>query len=142
MRAKWDDPVLPRHDNCLMTNGSCKYVMSVNNGYTPQPIYIARNPRPVFGLSFDDVRRLSCELAEANNTDHPFNTSTQKAGWDSLAGLRARHLSVALRTLEATSLICWKDSDKHPHPPSQIYDETSVTTVQTKPNKVIGLKRK
>ena len=39
MRAKWDNPVLRRHDTCLMTNGSFKYVMSVNNGYTPYDIY-------------------------------------------------------------------------------------------------------
>ena len=34
--------------------------------------------------------------------------------------------------------------DKHPHPPSRIYncDETGVTTVHTKPNKVMGLKGK
>ena len=32
MRAKWDNPVVPRYDTCLMTNASFKYV---NNGYTP-----------------------------------------------------------------------------------------------------------
>ena len=35
MRAKWDDPVLHRVDNSLMTNESFKYGISVNNDYTP-----------------------------------------------------------------------------------------------------------
>ena len=34
MRAKWDHPVLPRHGTCLMTNGSFKYVTSMNNNTT------------------------------------------------------------------------------------------------------------
>ena len=40
MRPKWDDPSLHRDDNCLMTNGSFKYVTSVNNGYTHRLFYV------------------------------------------------------------------------------------------------------
>ena len=73
---------------------------------------------------------------------------------------RTRHTSLALRTREAISGAKAKGSnrpyvntffdllegllDKHPYPPSPIYhcDETGVTTVKTRPNKVISLKGK
>ena len=75
-----------------------------------------------------------------------------------MVGFRAQHPSLALRTAEATSVARAQGSnrpngtklfdlleglfDQHPYSPSRIYncDETGVSTVQTMPNKVMGLK--
>ena len=88
----------------------------------------------LFGLSLNDVRCLAYQLADVNGIDHPFNTATQKAGWDRLASFRARYPSLALRTPEAPSGARAQGFnhlnvnkffdlleglfDKHPYPPS------------------------
>ena len=122
--------------------------------------YILQMESMLFGLSMDDVRVLAFQLAESNCLQHPFNRTVGKAGWDWVNGFRKRHPTVVLRTPEATS---WARArgfnrpnvnnffdpleariDEHAYPPTRIYnsDETSVTTVQTKAAKVLGLKGK
>ena len=122
--------------------------------------YILQMESMLFGLSMDDVRVLALQLAEYNGLQHPFNRTVGKAGWDWVNGFRKRHPTVVLRTPEATSG-AWARGfnrpnvnnffdlleariDEHAYPPTRIYncDETSVTTVQTKAAKVLGLKGK
>ena len=122
--------------------------------------YILQMESMLFGLSMDDVRVLAFQLAESNGLQHPFNRTVRKAGWDWVNGFRKRHPTVVLRTPEATSEarargfnrpnvnnffdLLEARIDEHAYPPTRIYncDETSVTTVQTKAAKVLGLKGK
>ena len=122
--------------------------------------YILQMESMLFGLSMDDVRVLAFQLAESNGLQHPFNRTVRKAGWDWVNGFRKRHPTVVLRTPEATSGarargfnspnvnnffdLLEARIDEHAYPPTRIYncDETSVTTVQTKAAKVLGLKGK
>ena len=122
--------------------------------------YILQMESMLFGLSMDDVRVLAFQFAESNGLQHPLNRTVGKAGWDWVNGFRKRHPTVVLRTPEATSVarargfnrpnvnnffdLLEARIDEHAYPPTRIYncDETSMTTVQTKAAKVLGLKGK
>ena len=122
--------------------------------------YALRMESMFYGLTVKDVRQLAFQLAERNNIKHPFNKNTGLAGEDWFHGFRKRHPELSLRSPEATSiaraqgfnkvsvgkffeLLKTVMDEKH-FPPHRIFnvDETGITTVQTKSNKVLARRGK
>ncbi|XP_042211398.1 MFS-type transporter clz9-like, partial [Homarus americanus] len=113
-----------------------------------------------FGLTTRDVRYIAFQAAERNNLDHKFNKTVGLAGKDWLLGFLRRHPQLSIRTPEPTSAArarCFNQTnvDKffdilslvqegHFFPPHRIFnvDETGITTVQTKPTKILGQRGK
>lgn len=122
--------------------------------------HILEMEQRLFGLTSKDVRYIAYQLAERNGIKHPFNKEKELAGKDWLIGFMERHKSLSLRTPEATSATRAKSfnreavenffnlletaCDKSKFQPARIYncDETAITTVQTKPSKVIAARGK
>jgi hypothetical protein len=111
-----------------------------------------------FGLSPKDIRKIAFELAISNNLKVPESWESNKlAGSDWFTSFMKRHLSLSIRTPEATSLARATSFNQHNvrsffdnlesvikqynFQPHDIWnmDETGVTTVQ-KPNKVVARK--
>ncbi|XP_042204018.1 MFS-type transporter clz9-like [Homarus americanus] len=113
-----------------------------------------------FGLTTRDVRYIAFQAEERNNLDHKFNKTVGLAGKDWLLGFLRRHPQLSIRTPEPTSAArarCFNQTnvDKffdilslvqegHFFPPHRIFnvDETGITTVQTKPTKILGQRGK
>jgi len=112
------------------------------------------------GLTTKDLRHVAFQLAERNQIDHTFNKEVALAGEDWLEGFRKRHPEISLRAPEPTSaararafnqpnvyhffdLLEGVQDEKH-IPPHRIFnvDETGLTTVGSKPSKVLALKGK
>ena len=110
-----------------------------------------------FGLTPTDVRRLAFQYAERNKFPHNFKVGM--AGKDWLRGFLTRHSDLTLRTPEATSAarargfnkpVVMKffdildEASKKVKGPHAIYnvDETGMTTVQSKPSRIIAQKGK
>lgn len=109
----------------------------------------------MYGLTSNDLRRLAFQLAERNGIAHQFNREKQMAGKDWLYSFIKRH-PISLRQPEATSAararlfnrtnvnkffdLLEPLMDKHKFPPNNIYnvDETGISTVQSKPSKVLA----
>lgn len=111
-----------------------------------------------YGLTVKDVRQLAFQLAERNQLTHPFNKNTGLAGEDWFEGFKKRHPEISLRSPEATSIARAQGfnavsvnkffeilksvlEDKN-FPSHRIFnvDETGITTVQTRSNKVLARK--
>jgi len=57
-----------------------------------------------YGLSAEQLRRLTYDLADKNGINHPFNSEKGCAGRDWVSGFLRRHPELSFRTPEATSL--------------------------------------
>ena len=122
--------------------------------------YLLKMETMFYGLTIKDVRHLAFQLAERNKIKHPFNKESGLAGEDWFYGFRARHPELTLRSPEATSIaraqafnkpnvqnffsLLTNVLDEKKFPPHRIFnvDETSVTTVQAKSNKVLAQRGK
>ena len=120
--------------------------------------YILTMEGMMFGITFKEVRGLAFQMAERNNIPHPFKNGV--AGKDWLQGFMSRHPELSLRQPEATSAatahgfnrqsvnrffdLLTALVEEHNFPPDKIYnvDETGMTTVQTRPSKIIALRGK
>ena len=114
----------------------------------------------LFGFTRKSLMKLAFELAEKNGLSHVFNRDKQEAGKDWLALFLKRHPSISLRSPEATSMaratgfnrrsverfydILIDVIDKHGLTSTNIYnmDESGISTVQKKCQKVLGKKGK
>eukprot|EP00057_Strongylocentrotus_purpuratus_P025733 XP_011680207.1 PREDICTED: uncharacterized protein LOC105445837 [Strongylocentrotus purpuratus] len=117
--------------------------------------YIHQMELMMYGLTSNDLRRLAFQLTERNGIAHQFNREKQMAGKDWLYSFIKRH-PISLRQPEATSAARARSfnhtnvnkffdlleplMDKHKFPPNNIYnvDETGISTVQSKPSKVLA----
>ncbi|XP_066970273.1 uncharacterized protein [Macrobrachium rosenbergii] len=113
-----------------------------------------------FGLTARDVRYIAFHAAERNNVDHKFNKMAGLAGKDWLLGFQRRHPELAIRTPEPASAAqarCFNQANtnkffdilssvqaQNSFPPHRIFnvDETGITTVQTKPTRILALRGK
>ena len=58
----------------------------------------------LFGLSYDSLRKLAYDVAQANGLTVPFDDDKSKAGKDWLYGFLSRHPDLSLRKPELTTL--------------------------------------
>lgn len=111
-----------------------------------------------FGLSSEELRRLVFQIAETHNINHRFNRETGMAGKKWLKGFLSRNPRLSLRTPEKTSAAraqafnkenvksffhgLEQVLDKYKFPPQHIYnvDETGMSTVPTKSQKILATK--
>ncbi|KAK6182566.1 hypothetical protein SNE40_010220 [Patella caerulea] len=114
----------------------------------------------MFGNTTADVRRLAYQLAVQNNIKHRFDEDKKMAGKDWVESFLKRHPNLSLTTPEATSAARAKGfnktavnkffdlleslMDEHQFAPNNIYnvDETGLSTVQSRPSKIIAKKRR
>lgn len=114
----------------------------------------------MFGLTITDVRKLAFDIAEKNHIPHNFNKETKLAGKKWFYAFKARHPQISLREPQATSMqrvkgfnkqnvyeffdILGKLVDDNQIDATRIYnvDETGLSTVQNKCQKVLGRKGK
>ncbi|KAK2155252.1 hypothetical protein NP493_2096g00000 [Ridgeia piscesae] len=117
---------------------------------------ILRMEEVLLGLSRGDVRHVAYQMAVRNNIPHNFNNNSEMAGNDWLVSFRHRHPELSLRTPEATSAARARGFNKasvdrfyrlyaelvdaNVFEPGNVYnvDETGITTVQSKPSKILG----
>uniref|UniRef100_UPI00358F9432 tigger transposable element-derived protein 2-like n=1 Tax=Myxine glutinosa TaxID=7769 RepID=UPI00358F9432 len=118
--------------------------------------YILSMEQMMFGMTTVEVRRLAYQMAEQNHLQHPFKNAI--AGKDWLRGFFSRHQDLSIRQPEATSAarahgfnrqavnrffdLLEDLMEQHNFPPDKVYnvDETGMTTVQSRPSKIIALK--
>lgn len=114
----------------------------------------------MFGLTITDVRKLAFDVADKNQIPHNFNKETRLAGKKWFYAFKARHPEISLREPQATSMqrvkgfnrqnvyeffdILENLVDENRIDSTRIYnvDETGLSTVQTKCQKILGLKGK
>lgn len=114
----------------------------------------------MFGLTIKDVRRLAYQLAEHNNIPHSFNRENEIASKRWFYAFKKRHPHITIRQPESTSLnrvkgfnrenvfsfydLLEKIVDDNALQASDIFnvDETAISTVQKKAQKVVSLKGK
>ncbi|XP_043234050.1 MFS-type transporter clz9-like [Amphibalanus amphitrite] len=119
--------------------------------------HILKMEKMFFGLTPKDVRSLAFQYAEINKFPHGLKNGI--AGMDWLQGFLSRHKDLALRTPEATSAARAKGFNKQmvskffdilekvsknvkgPHAVYNV-DETGITTVQSKPNRIFARRGK
>lgn len=122
--------------------------------------YVKDMESRLFGLTTRDVRCLAFQLAERNKLDHYFNKDTGMAGKDWLRGFLRRHPSLSIRSPQRTSAARAKAfnpdnvdnffrllenlMDSHHFSAHRVFnvDETGITTVPSKPSKIIAQKGK
>lgn len=159
-------PTLKRHLDCknVIANDSTK----VLGRTTTLPLetenelvgHILKMEELLFGVTINDVRKLAYQIAEHNNIPHNFNRQTQMAGKKWFYGFRARHKELTLREPEATSMarargfnkenvgeffdILKRVIDENAIDATRLFnvDETGVSTVQNKCQKVLAKKGK
>lgn len=135
-------PVLPSELENLLV----KYCMQMDERY--------------FGLRIADVKRMAFELAIRNGLRHPFNLHNASAGKKWFKLFLARHPNLSLRTPQGVSAgriksftpenvaaffdIYEKELEKINYDGHKVYnvDETGLTVVQHKMQKVVALKGK
>lgn len=118
--------------------------------------YILEMETKLFGVTYDDLRKIAFQLAEKNNIPHPFNKNTKEAGKDWVFGFLKRHPELSLRKPEPTSAAramgfnrtavnkffeCLTSVyDRYNFPQTRIFncDETGVTTVAKSQSKIIS----
>lgn len=111
----------------------------------------------MYGLTTRSIRSLAYQLAVRNKIDHHFNTETKMAGMHWLRSFLKRN-KLSIRTPEATSAarargfnrqavnsffeILVPLQEKRKFPPSRVFnvDETGITTVQSRPSKIIAVR--
>ncbi|CAH2099325.1 unnamed protein product [Euphydryas editha] len=114
----------------------------------------------MFGLTITDVRRLAFDVAESNKIAHRFNKERKMAGKTWFYSFKKRHPELSVRQPERTSLnrirgfnrdnvngffdLLERIIDENNITPTKIFnvDESGFSTVQKKPQKVVGLKGK
>lgn len=114
----------------------------------------------MFGLTIRDVRKLAFEIAEKNDISNPFSKTTEKAGKKWFYAFLKRHPELSVRQPEATSLnrakgfnrenvteffnLVEQIIDQEHLTANNIYniDESGFSTVQKKPQKIVGEKGK
>ena len=117
--------------------------------------HIKHMQKMLFGLSCDSLRKLACDVAQANGLTVPFNDDKSKAGKVWLYGFLSRHPDLSLRKPEVTSLSRATGFNKvqvelfysklqeillqNNVSPSRIFnmDETVISSVQ-KPGKILS----
>lgn len=122
--------------------------------------HIKKLEASLFGLTITDVRRLAFQIAERNEIPHSFNVEKQIAGKKWYYGFMDRHKNLSFREPQATSLarakgfckenvngffeILKNTVDENKIDATNIYnvDETGVSTVQNKFQKVVAEKGK
>lgn len=122
--------------------------------------YLLNMESRLFGLTSRDVRSIAFQLAERNNLVHTFDVESGLAGREWLRGFLRRNPTITLRCPEPTSAararafnahnvgkffdLLESMTDQHHFPPHRIYnvDETGITTVQTKPSRIMARKGK
>ncbi|XP_041378240.1 uncharacterized protein LOC121390478 [Gigantopelta aegis] len=93
--------------------------------------YIIKMESMMFGLSTSDVRNLAFQLADRNGLKNYFNKEKQKA---------ARAMSFNRVNVNKFFDLLEPLMEKYKFPPNNIYnvDETGITTVQSKPSKILA----
>ncbi|KAH0815280.1 uncharacterized protein [Tenebrio molitor] len=117
--------------------------------------YVKNMEAMLYGRTTRSIRSLAYQIAVRNNIVHHFNNETKLAGWHWLHSFLKRN-NLSLRSPEATSAaraqgfnreavgsffdILKSLQEKHNFPPSRIFnvDETGITTVQSRPSKIIA----
>lgn len=120
--------------------------------------HIAKFAEAFFGFTIRDIRRLAFQLAERHMIPHNFNRETCTAGKKWYYGFMRRHPELSLRQPESTSLarakgfakdkvnefydLLEKIVDTYGISANTIFnvDETGISTVQRKMQKVIAMK--
>ena len=118
--------------------------------------YILTMEEMMFGLTTVDIRDMAYQLAERNHIDPPFKNEI--AGRDWLRGFLSRNKQLSIRQPESTSAARARGfnhtavnrffdllealMEEHKFPPDKIYnvDETGMTTVQSRPSKIVALR--
>ena len=118
--------------------------------------YILTMEEMMFGLTTVDIRDMAYQLAERNHIDHPIKNEI--AGRDWLRGFLSRNKQLSIRQPESTSAARARGfnhtavnrffdllealMEEHKFPPDKIYnvDETGMTTVQSRPSKIVALR--
>lgn len=114
----------------------------------------------MFGLTVSDIRRLAFQIAEIHNIQNNFNKEKCMAGKAWFYKFMKKHPQLSVRQPENTSLnrikgfnrenvfhffdLLEKIVDENGIEPSNIFnvDESGFSTVQKKPQKIVGLKGK
>ena len=123
--------------------------------------YLLLIERKYFGCPRDDVRRLSVQLAVRNKIPNPFSFTKEATGKDWFKRCKKRHgdkLSLCQPTGRSTARATGFSKEQmgiffdlyeekfaaHDYPPSLIFnvDETGLTVVQKKQQKILALKGK
>lgn len=98
----------------------------------------------LYFLTYEDVRRLAFQHAEANNIDHPFDRKSKLAGKDWLTGFMKRNPKLTLRspmptsmtkTMELNSVRMFFDSlqqliDEYKFPSTKIYNVDEIVLTE------------
>ncbi|KAJ4435306.1 hypothetical protein ANN_17916 [Periplaneta americana] len=122
--------------------------------------YCLEMEKRFYGLSARDVKTMAFQLASLNGLKHPFSKNDEAAGWKWLHSFLRRHQELSLRKPQSTSMARIRGFNQENvikffdiyeplmniinHSPNRLYncDETGLTVVQHKVNKVVSLKGK
>ncbi|KAJ4452263.1 hypothetical protein ANN_03781 [Periplaneta americana] len=122
--------------------------------------YCLEMEKQFYGLSAKDVKTMAFQLASLNGLKHPFSKNDEAAGWKWLHSFLRRHQELSLRKPQSTSMARIRGFNQENvikffdvyeplmniinHSPNRLYncDETGLTVVQHKVNKVVSLKGK
>src|SRR5258705_9066413 len=123
-------------------------------------LYCKEMERSFYGLTLKDLRRMAFQLAFRNNLPHSFSSQTKTAGPKWLRCFLKRHTELSVRRPQSLSLarihgftqesvqlffsILKPELEKINFDPTKVYnvDETGITVVQHKAQKIVAIKGK